>query len=163
MIDMDDVHVDLLPFVGADRLGRLPRESAVYFVVNEAKTILYIGQSINLYQRWAMGHNQLQSFVAQSFHRVHWLCVAREELEYTEAYAIAHFNPLLNSRHPRASGMVVEEEKLLCARLPDALAQAFRVRLCEQRLPLARWLRQQVEAWLTHTTADHRPPGTEEH
>ena len=76
--------------------SRLPSCPAIYFVLAD-DNILYIGQTVNLTQRWAVHHtrNYLQSLSSNV--RVAWLeCQDKKLLRKVEAALIDQFEPELN-------------------------------------------------------------------
>lgn len=72
----------------------LPACAAIYFVLDEADRILYIGQTTNLKRRW-LRHHRYDQLSVQS--RIAWLeCNELELLPKIEVALIKHFNPALN-------------------------------------------------------------------
>ncbi len=88
-----------LPSLPLSRKGELPEISAVYFSLSEQGEILYIGQAVNLKNRW-LNHHRLKELVAQIHPvRVAWIEVQEESaLTPLESALISHFNPSLNGK-----------------------------------------------------------------
>ena len=85
-----------LPFVPFNERKHLPRLTAIYFVLNAAGTVLYVGQSINLAVRWA-AHHRAAKLTEHQATRIAWLVMEDETLlNAIEAACIAYFDPLCN-------------------------------------------------------------------
>lgn len=87
-----------LPSLPLGERSRLPNCPAIYFVLNGTR-VLYIGQTINLAQRW-LTHHRWQQFSKQGEStRVAWLNLEDTELNLLpgiEAALIEYFRPELN-------------------------------------------------------------------
>jgi len=84
-----------LPSLPLDERKRLPDMAAIYFVLAD-DTVLYIGQSISLRQRW-LAHHRLAQLNARGGCRIAWLTVDDASLlDELERACIAYFNPVLN-------------------------------------------------------------------
>ena len=91
-----------LPFVAFPERKRLPRLTAIYFVLNAEGTVLYVGQSINLAVRWA-AHHRTAKLLEHQATRIAWLVMDDETLlNAVESACITYFDPLCNGyRGPR--------------------------------------------------------------
>lgn len=98
---MIDFHT--APFLPiADRLA-LPDVSCVYAAISQDK-ILYIGATMNLRRRWA-SHTKLTSLQGYSGVRIHYIEAPIEDLANLEIDLIARFEPVLNGKAGRYSGV----------------------------------------------------------
>jgi excinuclease UvrABC nuclease subunit len=61
MFAPNEIDVFSLPFVTLDSKKNLPKDSGVYFLIDESNGIRYIGLAINIKNRWA-GHTKLEFF-----------------------------------------------------------------------------------------------------
>jgi len=85
-----------LPWIYFGQRRQLPVISAIYFALDAAGDILYIGKAKNLKERWRAHHRQTNLQEAQCL-RIAWLsCDASlaAEIEYA---LIQHYNPPFNS------------------------------------------------------------------
>jgi hypothetical protein len=84
---------------------KLPRISAVYFLLSEDK-IQYIGQTVNLKNRWAGHHHMYSQFQLDLNAKIAWLEISsRDFLLEAEDSLIKWFNPLFN-RGSQNDGLV---------------------------------------------------------
>lgn len=126
MIDVLSVEICTLPSVLMTEIASLPQCSGIYFIVNEAQEVLYIGQSVNIWARWRSHHihravcDPEDSEESARF-RAHWLTLADEtERLALEVELIRRFRPALNSKHngvhvhvPLANPLTDEERQEL--------------------------------------------------
>jgi len=85
----------VLPSLPLDERRGLPDTAAIYFVL-AGDTVLYVGQSTNLRQRWA-AHHRLNQLNERGGCRIAWMQVDDSGLlGELERACIAHFNPALN-------------------------------------------------------------------
>lgn len=103
-----------LPSLSLAEHSRLPSCPAIYFVLQENR-ILYIGQTVNLTQRWAT-HNRLKQFANMVGDvRIAWLeCSDTNLLLKIESALIEQFKPELNGQstgfaRPRVTVTLSEE------------------------------------------------------
>lgn len=109
-----------LPLVDRSQLPACP---AVYFVL-ESDTVLYIGQTGNLQQRWIAHHRWHQLKVISGNIRIAWLeCSDVNLLVGIEKAAIEYFQPSLNQT--RVGG----EQNTIKLVMPKALKIRFKA-LC---------------------------------
>ena len=77
-----------------DHLG-LPMCAAIYFVLRDDDTVLYVGRAVFLRRRWA-SHEKRTCARYFGATRLAWLETPPERLEAEEARWIDHFKPVLN-------------------------------------------------------------------
>jgi hypothetical protein len=100
----------VLPSLPLEERRDLPDTAAIYFVL-AADTVLYIGQSVNVRQRW-LAHHRLAQLNEYGGCRIAWMTVDDASLlDDLERACIAHFNPLLNDQDT-AGGRTVREGEL---------------------------------------------------
>lgn len=93
---LSTIKVSLLPSVAFEHRQDLPVISAVYFVLDSHRTIVYIGEASDLQARWAgKTHHRAPQMKGGSY-RIHWQPVAEEARKQVEKDAIAYFQPLWN-------------------------------------------------------------------
>lgn len=86
-----------LPSLPLDEHRGLPNTAAIYFVL-AGDTVLYIGQSSSLRQRW-LAHHRLQQLNEYGACRIAWMTVEDAGLlDELERACIAHFEPVLNGQ-----------------------------------------------------------------
>jgi len=84
-----------LPSLPLDERRELPDTAAIYFVL-AGDTVLYIGQSVNVRQRW-LAHHRLAQLNEHGGCRIAWMTVDGVSLlNELEQACIAHFQPALN-------------------------------------------------------------------
>lgn len=94
-----------LPFVLMTELQHLPECAGVYFVLQEGGHVVYVGQSVNIRQRWKAHHIQsavcdLRNLEASRSVRLAWLEVEdAAKLDAVEKALIWKFRPPLNRMH----------------------------------------------------------------
>ena len=85
-----------LPSLPLDERAALPGTPAIYFVL-AGDTVLYIGQSVNMRQRW-LAHHRFAQLDERGGCRIAWMEVSDTGLlDELERACIAHFSPLLNN------------------------------------------------------------------
>lgn len=95
-IDVQTIPLLALPSLPFGERRRLPRCPAIYFVLNAAGTVLYIGQSINLAVRWVAHHRAMKLQEKQAT-RIAWLALDDVTLlDDIESACIAYFDPICN-------------------------------------------------------------------
>jgi hypothetical protein len=81
------------PLIPGPKSNGAPAKPGVYFIW-EGDEIIYIGQSINLFQRlWNHNHKGLNR-------RYSWIHFSENELVYAESFYIGICRPKLNARTP---------------------------------------------------------------
>ncbi len=105
-----------LPSLPLDERRDLPDAAAIYFVL-AGDTVLYIGQSRALRQRW-LAHHRLKQLNAHGGCRMAWMQVDDVSLlDGIERACIAHFNPLLNDQDTAGGRAVKEGEEWVNVRI----------------------------------------------
>ena len=95
-IDVQTIPLLALPSLPFEERRRLPKCAAIYFVLNAAGTVLYIGQSINLAVRW-VAHHRATRLIDKQATRISWLTIEDETLlDDIESACIAYFDPICN-------------------------------------------------------------------
>ena len=81
-------------------LDELPAVSAIYRVWHGDR-VVYVGQTINLKQRWKTHHilPKLMQHYGLDW-RIDWVEVKPLHLIRAEAFAYRHFRPVLNQKNP---------------------------------------------------------------
>ena len=115
-IDVLKLLILALPKVDLQELKCLPAVSCVYFVVDGNDTIMYIGQSVNLENRF-IRHHRWQYFVRlkkPTF--IYYLGINdTEKLEELEEFYIKFFSPRMNGLRRCTCVAVLERyEKIRC-------------------------------------------------
>lgn len=107
MFDPQTIPLLTLPSVAFDNRKALPTYAAIYFVLNAQGTVLYIGQTQCLFQRW-QGHF-FARFRAHHASRIAWLVMSDDTLlKPVEKACIAYFDPLCNTRKGRAPDELIQ-------------------------------------------------------
>ena len=87
--------ISLLPSLAFEYRADLPPTPAVYFVLNDQRSVMYIGATENLRVRWKSHHRAPQMVVGA--YRIHWTEVAdADQRSAMERQAIDYFRPLWN-------------------------------------------------------------------
>lgn len=87
-----------LPSLPLIERSQFPKSPAIYFVVEDER-VLYIGQTVNLAQRWAVHHRWSEFKKLKLSARVAWLeCSEVNLLCEIEAALINHFAPPMNGK-----------------------------------------------------------------
>jgi len=126
MLSSDPAQIDLasLPYVPFAQRHTLPPCAALYFVLEPANTVTYIGRTISLRQRWRGSHHLLGTYAPIEGLRIAWVLVSDATfLAALERACIAFFQPRDN--HPRrlcTTGHVAS----LTVRFPDELLEELR-------------------------------------
>lgn len=96
MFAAEEVDVLGLPFVDLSQKDDLPPVPGIYFAIDEAKKIRYIGLSKNLKHRWRY-HHKLESLAKIPGIKIAYLAVSDSSLlGEIEVALINHFRPDLN-------------------------------------------------------------------
>lgn len=92
-----------LPSLPLSERSQLPNCPAIYFVMQN-ESVLYIGKTVNLAQRWAAHHKWNQLAGLDTPIRIAWLsCSDKNLLTQIETALIQQFNPELNKSIPKLS------------------------------------------------------------
>lgn len=81
-------------FIHADL--ELPPEPGVYFVATKQGSILYIGQSMNMRERWSHGHHRVFECLRAGAHYIHYQYT--EEPYDLEQLYLEEYDPAKASR-----------------------------------------------------------------
>jgi excinuclease UvrABC nuclease subunit len=83
-------------------LKSLPKASGIYKVADQTDTIIYVGQSKNIYDRWNNGHHKIADIfsVSGASATIHWVLLPEWLLNRAESAAVAFYRPILNERNP---------------------------------------------------------------
>lgn len=73
----------------------LPHRAAVYFIIDEAGTVQYVGATKDLRSRWAQ-HHWRYKFQELANVRIAWVCVGAEFLATVESQFIRKLKPPMN-------------------------------------------------------------------
>jgi hypothetical protein len=91
------LNLSSLPSIPLDERKNLPECSGIYFAINSAGEIQYIGRSTNIRQRWLQHHRYTQLKALGSV-QIAWLQVSDSLLlPGIESALIEYFQPLLNN------------------------------------------------------------------
>lgn len=86
-----------LPCLPLSDKGKLPRCAAVYFALSSHGRVLYIGRSIDIWERFKGGHHRLPLLEALEGVKIAWLKESDSlALRRIETILIKYFNPPLN-------------------------------------------------------------------
>jgi GIY-YIG catalytic domain len=145
--------IETLPSLPLKNRSLLPTCPAVYFALSTERTILYIGQTESLYQRWIQ-HNRMKQLMQFDCALIAWHECSIDQLREQESQCIEHFEPLLNGTHdPLASSTKVSMN------LDPTLWQTFRIVAIEQKISasqlITRLIRQEIARWHAAKEPDH--------
>ncbi len=123
MLDVATIQVTDLPCCNIEQRGDLPECKAIYFVLSEAGRILYIGKSVNLFQRW-IGHHRLPQF-GEMMVKIAWLELSADvdnaALHAIEKECIKHFKPLTNGPSKEVDDTGIAIEGHFCITDPEVI------------------------------------------
>lgn len=87
-----------LPYISLSQLAQLPTCTGIYFAIDSAERVLYVGKTDNLLKRWKNHHrwHQLDEIHQKTPVRIAWLIWNQEDLASAEIYFINRYNPLFN-------------------------------------------------------------------
>jgi hypothetical protein len=129
----------------------LPSVAGVYWVL-AGESVLYVGQSANLRQRWVSHHRMIDMRRLEA-DRIRWLLVSAESLVDAERRVIDELQPVLNGRKrsvsPPISGSTTTAGliKLGVTLDVDQLARLTRIAR-ERHMPKSVIVRQAIEEML---------------
>jgi excinuclease UvrABC nuclease subunit len=83
-------------------LTALPQTSGIYLVLNQEDTVVYVGQSQNIYQRWNGGHHKLAQLLARYGTNLYirWVELPLWLLNRAENAAVDFYQPEFNQKQP---------------------------------------------------------------
>lgn len=145
MISLTAINPADLPAIPLAERAALPDTPAIYFVL-AGDTVLYVGQSVNVRQRW-LAHHRLQQLNEHGGCRIAWLMVDDTSLlDEMERACIAHFRPALNGSDVL---WPVEGNKPVTILFPPEIVTRVRALAAQQATPftilLRQWVVQRVE------------------
>ena len=83
------------------QLDKLPEISGIYKVTDSSRTVIYIGQSKNIYRRWKNGHEKYADIIqlcgTDAF--ITWVELPEWLLNRAENVAISFYKPVLNRQN----------------------------------------------------------------
>ncbi len=143
-----------LPSLSLDDRRDLPDTAAIY-VVLAGNTVLYIGQSVSLQQRW-LAHHRLKQLNEHGGCRIAWLTVDDVSLlDELEQACIAHFHPSLNGQVTPGG---IRGPQVTVGLAPDALSALRQVSL-QKGIKPATLVRMWVIERLRHELPGWSPTG----
>jgi len=88
--------------VPLDHLSQLPQTSGIYLVHDQAGSVVYVGQSQNIYQRWNGGHHKLSELFAKygKDAYIRWVELPEWLLNRAENAAYEFYKPAFNLKSP---------------------------------------------------------------
>lgn len=146
MLDPATIDPFSLPAVARQERNKLPHGAALYFVLSNDKTVLYVGRSAALYGRW-VAHHLLEPLRNRGGVRIAWMVVSDPALlPPWEALCINHF-------HPRMNREIVERDRRQrapknppkCFSIPagvagDDLWKAVKIQAAREQLTISGWI-----------------------
>ncbi|EAZ90481.1 GIY-YIG nuclease family protein [Crocosphaera chwakensis] len=80
----------------------LPKVSGVYKVIDGQGTIIYVGQSKNIYRRWNNGHHILPKIIRECGDNtlIDWVEVPEWLLNRVENMTVSFYQPKFNRKTP---------------------------------------------------------------
>lgn len=138
-----------LPSVPLSARGELPQCPAVYFIL-DGSTVLYVGKSVNLAQRWVAHHRLRQVESMARYPRIAWMELGEAALlEEVERALIHHFEPLLNGRVVPDSGIRVS--------LDPELHSRFKAQCALAQTPMSEVVSHLIQQWLQGIAQEAKP------
>jgi len=133
--------------------------SAIYFVVNGERDIIYIGRAVHLAHRW-MHHHRIDYLSALTRVTIAWLAVDDITLlNAIEKACIVHFSPLINGKclTPRATRTIVKKVLITFEEDRAIVAQLDRI-AAEQSTSRSTIIRQLIRKAIALTTKSKERP-----
>lgn len=127
-MDISTVSPLALPAVSLANRSQLPAAPGIYFAIDEAGAILYIGRARNLLARWkGTTHHRLKELMATNGVRLAYLTIEDESILATvEVALIARFSPILNQGAHSTRWRAPKATTTAFLTLPDSEAEAVR-------------------------------------
>lgn len=148
-----------LPSLPWDARRELPHIPAIYFVLNVAGTVLYIGRTVSLKQRFLAHHKKAYFLTEGTVHIAWFLCEDVALLDEIERALIRHFRPRLNRARPIATATVrryttprAARLKQVVIRMDEAVLEEIRVQATANRRSLNGELRALLDEALSMRT-----------
>lgn len=115
----------ILPTVAFRETDTLPKASGIYFALNEASCVLYVGATKNLWQRWRNHHKYEHLTQHACTHIAYYLCPI-VDLHHVERAMILQFHPCLNS-HIETSFYRIHDQSTDTLRPTNKCSTSFRL------------------------------------
>lgn len=144
------MNISSLPRLSVLDAKNLPEVPCVYFVVNDAGDLLYVGSSINLRHRWVSHHRADQT--RQEKAHIAWMVANEDQIREEEERFIQSLNPLWNDRTANdISGLpptqrAYPQSTRTNIYIPDELLE--RMRAVAQGRTIAAMVREALILWL---------------
>jgi len=139
-----------LPSLPLGERSQLPNCPAIYFVL-DGEQILYIGQTVNLAQRWATHHRWSELKALKSSGRIAWLeCSEVSLLSEIETALINHFAPPMNGK--------VSNEVAVRIFMPNLLRNSFKAVCAKQGKNMSEVVTEFVKDYVV----EHESPSTKQ-
>ncbi len=110
MVCIEDICVGDLAFVALEDKDSLPNEPCVYLVLDKQGSVLYVGKSENLRQRWRSDH-KFEALSRLEDVKISYLKVELDLLTRVENALIKAFSPPLNFVTVQGGGKKVSAMK----------------------------------------------------
>jgi DNA-binding Xre family transcriptional regulator len=105
MINPELITPSTLPSLPLSRRKELPKKSGIYFALDSLEVVQYIGQSINIRNRWVNHHRQSELDVVGNVNIAYLEVSEPSLLNEIEWALIEHFNPPLNGLLKRPNSL----------------------------------------------------------
>jgi len=110
MVCIEGICVGDLAFVALEDKDSLPNEPCVYLVLDKRGSVLYVGKSENLRQKWRSYH-KFEALSRLEDIRISYLKVEPDLLTRIENALIKAFSPPLNLTDPHLRGIAALRER----------------------------------------------------
>jgi excinuclease UvrABC nuclease subunit len=145
MTDPCPIVLESLPTLLLTQRRLLPMRPGIYLAISKEGSILYIGQSRNLHNRWIY-HDLHQQLIALGCTVLRWYECPIEQMNALETQLIQHYQPLLN----RKSDSSFPRNKVTIFMSPEEW-HAFRVACLARHTSgsheIRRLIQEQLTAW----------------
>jgi hypothetical protein len=139
---LEKIDIQSLPNLSLEERSQLPNVPAIYFVLSQGDSILYIGRAKSLCLRWQT-HHRIAAFKTLSSIRIAWLTVSSPALlPQIEKALIEHFHPPYNG-HNRP-----HELRQTTFRIDPDLLRRARFYLDEEGKSVAQFVVEQLERYV---------------
>ena len=127
MINPELITPSALPSLPLSRRKELPKISGIYFALDSLEVVQYIGQSINIRNRWLNHHRQSELDAVGNVSIAYLEISEPLLLSEIEWALIEYFNPPLNRSRRRSPGVQpkVELTELSQTRVKDSSQKTF--------------------------------------
>jgi GIY-YIG catalytic domain len=156
MNDSSELVVALLPSIPFTQRHLLPECPGIYFAVSEKSTLLYIGQTRNLHDRW-IRHHRMQQLIEHECIFIKWYICSLDQLHTLEAQFIRQFQPLLNvvsvplpATYKAKVSLDNRHMKRTTIVLSDPQYDAMHTLAKKRDLPFSELVRRAIDVYLRH-------------